>query len=88
MEIKNIILGHINELFNINNTISQNRLNICYRCPLYSKRLGGMCNNRLWININTGDVSSTMKHGYVNGCGCRLIPKTRLASAKCPINKW
>ena len=88
MNVLDIANGHIKELLNINEDISKNRLEICYRCPLYSNRLGGVCNNRLWLNVNTGDVSTTKKPGYANGCGCRLSAKTRLPSAKCPVGKW
>ena len=88
MEVKNIIHGHINEIFNLNEDISKNRLKVCYRCPLYSSKLGGICNNRLWLNVNTGDVSTTMKPGYINGCACRLQAKTRIPNAKCPAGKW
>lgn len=88
MGIKNIVHGHINEIFNLNEDISKNRLKICYRCPLYSNKLGGICNSRLWLDVNTGDVSTTMKKGYVRGCGCRLLSKTRLPNEKCPTNKW
>ena len=88
MEVKNIIQGHINEVFNINEDISKNRLKICYRCPLYSNKLGGICNSRLWLNRNTGDVSVIMKYGYIKGCGFRLRTKARLPNAKCPVDKW
>lgn len=88
MEIQNIIQGHVNELFNINDDISRKRLKICYSCPLYSKKLGGTCNSRLWLNVNTGDVSTVEKAGYVKGCGCRTSAKTRLPNAKCPAGKW
>lgn len=88
MEIGQIIRGTVNEVLNINEDISKNRLQICYICPLYSSQLGGTCNNRLWLNVNTGDVSTTKKPGYACGCGCRLTAKTRLPQAKCPIGKW
>lgn len=86
--IGNIVKGHINEILNVNEDISKNRLQICYRCPLYSTRLGGVCNSRLWLNPNTEDVSTTKKPGYINGCSCRLLAKTRLPEAKCPAGKW
>ena len=88
MEIGNIVKGHINEVLNINQDISRNRLEICYRCPLYSSKLGGTCNNRLWLNPSTGDISTTKKPGYINGCSCRLSAKTRIPTAKCPAGKW
>lgn len=58
MEIGNIIQGHVNEVFGINTDISKPRLRICYACPLYSPKLGGVCNNKLWLNLLTGDVST------------------------------
>lgn len=88
MEIGNIVKGHINEIFNLNEDISKNRMKICYSCPLYSNKLGGMCNNKLWLNVNTGDVSLEPKRGYKKGCGCRLYAKTRLPNAQCPVGKW
>lgn len=88
MNVFDIVNGHTKEILNLNQDLSQNRLKICYSCPLYSKRFGGICNNKLWLNVNTGDVSTQPKEGYKNGCGCRLLAKTRLANAKCPVGKW
>ena len=88
MSVGNIIAGHWNELTGKNTDISTNRLKICYACQLYSPRLGGICNNKLWLNKNTGDVSTVQKDGYQRGCGCRLNPKTRLPNEVCPLGKW
>lgn len=88
MNMLDIVHGHVNELLNLKEDLSKNRLQICHRCPLYSNRLGGLCNSRLWLNVNTGDVSTTHKEGYIAGCGCRVNAKTRLPNAKCPVGKW
>lgn len=88
MEIGQIIKGHINEILSLNKDISEERLKICYYCPLYSPKFGGMCNNRLWLNPNTGDVSTVKKDGYKRGCGCRLLSKTKVLEASCPLDKW
>ena len=88
MEIGNIVKGHINEVLGLNKDISVGRLQICYECPLYSTKYGGLCNNRLWLNPVTGDVSTIKKIGYKNGCGCRLSAKTSLPNAVCPLGKW
>lgn len=88
MEIGNIVKGHLNEVLGLNKDISKGRLKICYQCPLYSTELGGKCNNRLWLNIETGDVSMVSKPGYKNGCGCRILAKTTLPNAVCPLGKW
>lgn len=88
MEIGNIVKGHINEALQLNKDISAGRLQICYNCPLYSTKFGGLCNNRLWLNVETGDVSMVKKAGYQSGCGCRLKAKTSLPNAVCPVGKW
>ncbi len=88
MNMLDIINGHTKELFNLNQELSRSRLEICYKCPIYSSRLGGICNSKLWLNPNTGDVSSKAKDGYIRGCNCRLSAKTRLPDAKCVAGKW
>lgn len=88
MNVLDIINGHVKHLFNLEEELSNSRLKICHKCPLYTNKAGGMCNKKLWINVNTGDVSFNKKEGYQNGCGCVLPAKTRLTNAKCPIGKW
>lgn len=88
MEIGNIVKGHINEMLGLNKDISEGRLKICHKCPLYSTKFGGLCNNRLWLNKKTGDVSLIKKEGYQRGCGCRLLAKTKLLNAQCPLGEW
>ena len=86
--IKDIVKGHVNELLGLNQDISQVRMNMCRRCPLFLNELGGICNPTLYLDAKTGDVSTKKKDGYVNGCGCRLSAKTRLSGSKCPNGKW
>lgn len=88
MEIGQIVNGHINELLGLNKDIKQERLKICQMCPLLLNKLGGICNSKLWLNPNTGQISTTAKDGYKNGCGCRIQAKTALPNAKCPLGKW
>ena len=88
MVIGKIIEGHINELLGMNKDISEVRVSICKRCPLYSFQFGGICNNKLYINLENGDVSMEAKPGYIHGCGCRLKAKTAVVNEQCPINKW
>lgn len=88
MDIGNIIHGHVNEALNINEDLSKERLKICNNCPIHSEKFGGLCNNKLWLNKETGDVSLYQKDGYIRGCGCRTSAKTRLPNAHCPAGKW
>lgn len=85
---KDIVHGHVNELLGLNKDISQERLKICKTCPLYKPSFGGICNNNLWLNVKTMDISNKAKPGYIKGCGCRLLAKTKLPYAKCPANRW
>lgn len=88
MEVGKIIKGHINELLGLNKDLVQIRLKICKECPLYSNNYGGQCNPKLYMNPETKDVSVEKKDGYYKGCGCRLLSKTTLPEASCPLKQW
>lgn len=89
MEIGNIIKGHLNEVLGLNKDLKEERLKICYSCQLYSTKLGGVCNNKLYLNPLTGEVSLTKKNNnFKKGCGCRVLAKTTLSEAHCPLDKW
>lgn len=78
----------MNEMLGLNVDLKQERLKICQACPLLLNKLGGICNNKLWLNPNTDQISTVQKDGFKNGCGCRLQAKTSLPNAKCPLGKW
>lgn len=63
----------------------EQRLKICRKCPLNNN---GICNQRLFYNPNTEDVSITPKGGYISGCGCIIKYKVRSKVEKCPAGKW
>ena len=63
-------------------------MSICKECPLYSEKYGGYCDPKLWINPRTGQVSDVEMVGWVKGCGCRLMAKTRNKNNHCVLNKW
>lgn len=88
MEIGKIIKGHINELLSLNDNISEKRLEICKKCPLYLKDWGGLCNPELWMHPETKETSTILKEGFYRGCGCRLQAKTTLLDAVCPCLQW
>lgn len=88
MNVGMIVQGHVNELLGLNKDISQERMKICKVCPLFLNSMGGICNPRLYLNPQTGDVSTKYKDGYGKGCGCRLQAKTKLPNAHCPNGKW
>lgn len=84
----NIVKGNVNDVLGLDKDIPQTRLNICYSCPLYSKKHGGICNNNLYLNPITGDVSLDKQPGYRRGCGCLLSTKVQKMNQSCPLDKW
>lgn len=90
MAIKQIIKGHMNELLNREEQLSNHRLTICRACPLYKEgKFGPVCNPALYLNPDANEVASYDKgKDFHRGCGCRLNAKTRLEDAHCPANKW
>lgn len=89
MNIGQIVKGHVNEFFGLNKNISEERVKICKKCPLYAIKMGtSVCNSSLWVNPKTGEISKEAKEGFKNGCGCRIYAKTTLLNASCPLNKW
>ena len=89
MGIADIIQGHTNELLGLNKDMKKTRLTICERCPLYKMTIAGpICNSKLWLDAETGDVSLNNKPGYKRGCGCRILAKATLSTASCPAGKW
>lgn len=90
INLKDIAKGHILEVFNLEEDLSNVRMNICKKCPLYtiSELLGPLCNSKLYLNVDTNKTSELPREGYKNGCGCRLEAKTRLKDNHCPLNKW
>lgn len=85
---KDIVNGHINEFLGLNKDISEERLKVCRKCPLYKDVFGGVCNPKLWLNPDTLEVSTEEHKGYYKGCGCRVSPKTKLIYAYCPAHRW
>ena len=68
MEIGPIIKGHVNELLDKNKDISEVRMEICRKCPLYRDILGGQCNPNLWLNPETNEISNRRTVNYIKGC--------------------
>lgn len=88
LNVGDIIKGHVNEITGKNKDLVRKRLEICRRCPIFSSKLGGICNPNLWIDPSNDNVSTEYRPGYRRGCGCRLLAKTSLPNAKCIAGKW
>lgn len=91
--IGEIMKGHFNELTGKEQDLSDRRMAICKKCPLYSiGKFGPRCNPDLWVNPkDQQDFSAFKIEGFIKGCGCRLEAKTRLSKKDggvCPANFW
>lgn len=90
MELTQIIDGHIKELLNKEQELFDERIAICRECKLLTKDkiFGEICDRNKWINPITQHLSLEHLDGYINGCGCRMAAKARIAEAHCPLKKW
>ena len=87
-QIGDILEGHLNELLNRQDELSDKRLKICGVCPLATRGgIGLICDSKKWMN-EKGEVILEPREGYTHGCGCRMSAKTRLENAKCVVGKW
>lgn len=63
------------------------RLEICKKCPIFSPNRG-ICNPKLYLNPDTGEVSTESKFGFIRGCGCNIFFKAKNKSNHCNAGKW
>lgn len=63
---------------------------VCKACPLYKKKYGiiPICNNKLYLNPSTNDVSVEPKEGYKRGCGCSIEYRVHNPNVHCVCGKW
>lgn len=87
-QIGQIVEGHIKEITKQENDLYNERIKICKQCPLYSERLGGVCDAKKCLDETKNQMVSYPGKNITCGCGCRLQAKARLISAKCVLNKW
>lgn len=65
----------------------QERINICKKCPICDLD-NWVCNGKLYLNPETNEVSISPKEGYIKGCGCAILYKTKNPNKHCPARKW
>ena len=60
MGLSAILNGHTNEMLGLNKNMSEARIRVCKECKLYKKSviLGEICNSKLWLNHDNGDIST------------------------------
>lgn len=69
--------------------LSEKRLEICRKCPLYKEdEFSPICDNKKYISRDGKDWSYFPKKGYVKGCNCRLNSKVKNPSNHCIIKLW
>ena len=70
--------------------LAASRMRICKKCPLYKLKwyIIPVCNNKLYMNPDTKDVSTSEKKGYIRGCGCNLEYRTMNPKMHCLCKRW
>jgi len=87
-QVGDILEGHLNELLNRKEELSEKRLKICLACPIVKQTaMGLICDSSKWINKNN-EASLEAKEKYIRGCGCRMSAKTTLEQSHCINNQW
>lgn len=64
---------------------AKKRKEICDKCLLNTN---DVCNNSLYLNQETNELSFVKKPGYEKGCGCYLPSKQKNEYTHCPLKKW
>ena len=83
----NIIEGATKELLNMNKELSDLRMDVCKKCPLFVKT-SKKCNDKLFLNPIDNEVTTYKTKKSYQGCGCYLKLKTRVVDEECPAKKW
>lgn len=88
-QVEQIAEGWTNRVLKKEQELVDKRKPICLACPLHTDTVGGgKCDRMKWYNPKTGELSMEYKTGFINGCGCPHEAALRVASKKCPLNKW
>ncbi len=54
-QAKDILTGHINEIIGNNETLAEQRMNICRACPIFLDKWGGICDSTKYISLDGAD---------------------------------
>lgn len=88
-QFKDIINGHVKEVLNDEEALLKRRLKKCKSCPLFTDKLGGMCDRDKYYDFQKNkQCKPEDSENCIHGCGCRLQAKGRLPYANCVANKW
>ena len=86
-QVQEIAEGWTNDLLGREQELSDKRMAICRKCPLYNEKTD-RCDSKRCYNTETGEITQYPGPNIICGCGCYLGPKTRSKRSKCPMSKW
>lgn len=82
-----IVEGYTNYAFGKEEELSEKRMEICRKCPLYDEDTD-RCSSKKCYNKKTGELSTVPDKGFICGCNCYMTKKSRVKNAKCVLNNW
>lgn len=88
INVRHVVQGHVKELFNKEQELSEQRMKICRQCPLFTDSMGGICDSKKCYNTKTKQMAYAPGDDVICGCQCRLEAKSRIKGAKCVLDKW
>lgn len=86
-QIKDIAEGWTNYALDRESELSEIRMKVCRKCPLYNNE-NDRCDASRCINVKTGKMEMGPGKDIVCGCNCYVSKKSRVLNAKCVLNKW
>lgn len=86
-QVGQIVEGWTNDFLGKEKELSEKRMSICKKCPLFDAK-AIKCNNKKCYNKKTNEISTSPANGFICGCGCYLTKKTKAVKAKCPLGNW
>lgn len=86
-QIGQIAEGWTNDFLGKEQELSDMRMKICRKCPLYNKETD-RCDSKKCYNKETGELSTSPGNGFICGCGCYMAKASRVKNKKCVLGRW
>lgn len=86
-QVGQIAEGWTNDFLGKEQELSDMRMKICRKCPLYDEEKD-RCSSKRCYNKETGELSTAPEKGFICGCGCFISKKSRVRNAKCVLGYW
>ena len=85
--IGQIAEGWTNDFLGKEQELSDMRMKICRKCPLYNKETDRCDSKKCW-DIKQNKLADAPGKDVICGCQCIISKKSRVPNAKCVLSRW